>query len=66
MVLKNTTVSYGDCSNCGSRTYISGYYPSNVHNMPALKLLVSKVCSDCGHNMPIKRIKARASIEGLK
>lgn len=66
MVLKNISVSYGDCSNCGSHAYISGYYPSDVHNMPALKRLVSKTCSDCKHIMTIKRIEARASIEDLK
>lgn len=66
MILKNISVSYGNCSSCGSHAYISGYYPSAVYNMPALKLLVTKKCSDCGHNMTIKRIEMRASIKDLK
>jgi hypothetical protein len=66
MVLKNISVSYGDCPSCGSHAYISGYYPSDVHNIPALKRLVTKKCSDCGCDMTIKRIEMRVSIKDLK
>lgn len=66
MILKNINVSYGNCSSCSSHAYISGYYPSDVHNMLALKLLVTKKCSDCGHDMIVKSIKAKASIKDLK
>ena len=66
MILKDVSVSYGNCPNCGSCSRMHGYYPSNVYNMPALKLLVSKNCSACGHALTIKRIRARASIKDLK
>lgn len=66
MVLKDVTVSYGSCPICGTCSYINGYYPSAVYNMPALKLLISKKCADCGHKITIKSVKAKASIKDLK
>lgn len=66
MVLRDISVSYGSCSKCGSCSYMNGYYPSDIYSILSLKLLVSKICTNCGHNIPIKYMKVKASIEDLK
>lgn len=66
MTLKDISISYGSCANCGNASCLGIYYQRTIHTLQDLKSLVHKKCMECDGNLRIKRIKVNVGVGGLK
>ena len=60
MALTNIRVVYGKCTNCGANSCIRSSYPSTAYSIPTLERITRKTCSQCKHELQIKKIEAKA------
>lgn len=64
MVLTGIIVVYDKCTSCGAHNCIVASYPDTVYNVSTLERITRKTCSQCKHELRIKRIKAKADEGG--